>query len=100
MDRVIARARASDGDVALFAHGHVLRVLAARWIGPSGGRRRTFMLDTGTCACLEMMIIRDIPAVQVWNGTLIGSARRSRREVETGDGSKYIVPRADPVGSA
>jgi len=29
-DRVIARARAADGDVALFAHGHVLRVLAAR----------------------------------------------------------------------
>jgi broad specificity phosphatase PhoE len=30
VDRVIARARAADGDVALFAHGHVLRVLAAR----------------------------------------------------------------------
>ena len=29
VDRVIARARAADGDVALFAHGHVLRVLAA-----------------------------------------------------------------------
>jgi probable phosphoglycerate mutase len=33
VDRVIARARAVDGDAALFAHGHVLRVLAARWIG-------------------------------------------------------------------
>jgi broad specificity phosphatase PhoE len=32
VDRVIARARAVEGDVALFAHGHVLRVLAARWI--------------------------------------------------------------------
>ena len=31
--RVIARARSADGDVALFAHGHVLRVLVARWIG-------------------------------------------------------------------
>jgi probable phosphoglycerate mutase len=30
VDRVIARARAAPGDVALFAHGHVLRVLAAR----------------------------------------------------------------------
>ena len=38
VDRVIARARAVDGDVALFAHGHVLRVLVARWIGlPAGG---------------------------------------------------------------
>ena len=31
-DRVIARALAADGDVALFAHGHILRVLAARWL--------------------------------------------------------------------
>jgi probable phosphoglycerate mutase len=38
VDRVIARARAANGDVALFAHGHVLRVLAARWIGlPASG---------------------------------------------------------------
>jgi broad specificity phosphatase PhoE len=37
VDRVIARARAVDGDVALFAHGHVLRVLAARWIGSPAG---------------------------------------------------------------
>ncbi|MGZ9158047.1 MAG: histidine phosphatase family protein, partial [Nitrospira sp.] len=33
VDRVIARARAADGDVVMFAHGHVLRVLVARWIG-------------------------------------------------------------------
>jgi broad specificity phosphatase PhoE len=33
VDQVIARARAAKGDVALFAHGHVLRVLAARWLG-------------------------------------------------------------------
>ena len=36
-DRVIARARAAEGNVALFAHGHVLRVLAARWIGLPAG---------------------------------------------------------------
>src|SRR5215208_6375034 len=32
VDRVIAKIRASGGNVALFAHGHILRVLAARWI--------------------------------------------------------------------
>src|ERR1044071_3424594 len=32
-DRVIARALAANEEVALFGHGHVLRVLAARWIG-------------------------------------------------------------------
>jgi probable phosphoglycerate mutase len=31
VDRVIAEALTADGDVALFAHGHVLRVLGARW---------------------------------------------------------------------
>jgi broad specificity phosphatase PhoE len=33
IDRAIARSRAVGGDVAIFAHGHVLRVLGARWIG-------------------------------------------------------------------
>jgi broad specificity phosphatase PhoE len=41
VDRVISRARAVDGSVALFAHGHVLRVLAARWIGlPAEGGQK------------------------------------------------------------
>ena len=48
VDRVIARARAVDGDVALFAHGHVLRVLVARWIGSPAGAGQHFLLDTGT----------------------------------------------------
>ena len=70
VDRVIARARAAEGDIALFAHGHVLRVLAARWIGlPAGGGQR-FLLDTGTLCVLGYY--RDIPAVKVWNGPLIG----------------------------
>src|SRR5262249_47778253 len=40
VDRVIARSRVVDGDIALFAHGHVLRVLVAGWIGlpASGGQ--------------------------------------------------------------
>jgi probable phosphoglycerate mutase len=44
-DRVIAEIRATDGDVAIFAHGHILRILAARWIdlAPKGGQR--FALD-------------------------------------------------------
>jgi probable phosphoglycerate mutase len=40
VDRVIARVRAVAGNVALFAHGHVLRVVMARWIGlpPGAGQ--------------------------------------------------------------
>ena len=70
-DRVIARARVVDGDVALFAHGHVLRVLAARWIGLPAGSGQHFLLDTGTLCVLGYY--RDIPAVKVWNGPLIES---------------------------
>jgi broad specificity phosphatase PhoE len=70
VDRVIARARAADGDVALFAHGHVLRVLAARWIGLPAGGGQHFLLDTGTLCVLGYY--RDVPAVKVWNGPLIG----------------------------
>ena len=68
-DRVIAQARATEGDVALFAHGHVLRVLAARWIGLPAASGQHFLLDTGTLSVLGYY--RDLPAVRVWNGPLI-----------------------------
>ncbi len=69
VDRVIARSRAVDGDIALFAHGHVLRVLAARWIGLPAGGGQHFLLDTGTLCVLGYY--REIPAVRIWNGPLI-----------------------------
>lgn len=67
-DRVIARALATDGDVALFAHGHVLRTLAARWIElpPQDGMR--FLLETGTLCVLGFY--RNVRAVRVWNAPL------------------------------
>src|SRR6476469_2407037 len=51
-DRMIARARAVDGSVALFAHGHILRVLAARWIGLPASDGEHFLLETGTVSVL------------------------------------------------
>jgi broad specificity phosphatase PhoE len=68
VDRVIARARAADGDVALFAHGHVLRAFVARWIGSPASEGQHFLLDTGTLCILGYY--RDVPAVKVWNGAL------------------------------
>ena len=65
VDRVIERARAVDGDVALFAHGHVLRVLAARWIGLSPAAGEHFLLDTGTLCVLDQY--RGTPAIKMWN---------------------------------
>ncbi len=50
--RVIDQATQASGDVALFAHGHVLRILAARWIGLSPREGRLFALDTASIGIL------------------------------------------------
>ena len=69
-DAVLARVRpllASDdgADVALVAHGHLLRVLTARWLElePAGGR--LFRLDTGTISTLGTE--HDKPVISSWN---------------------------------
>jgi len=64
-DRVINRVRAATGRVALFAHGHLLRVLAARWIGlpPSAGQH--LLLDTSTVGVLGYY--QTVPAMKRWN---------------------------------
>jgi probable phosphoglycerate mutase len=51
-DRVIERALAANGDVALFAHGHILRIVMALWcqLSPTEGRR--FLLETGSLNAL------------------------------------------------
>jgi broad specificity phosphatase PhoE len=68
VDRVIARARSAGGDVALFAHGHVLRVLAARWIELAATAGQNFLLDTGALSVLTGY--QGAPAVQLWNAPL------------------------------
>lgn len=51
------------GDLALFAHGHVLRVLVARWLGLPAGAGQHFPLDPGALCVLGCY--RDIPAVKI-----------------------------------
>jgi probable phosphoglycerate mutase len=69
VDRVIARIRGVEGDVALFAHGHVFRVFTARWLGlpPSAGSH--FLLDPATLSVLSHY--RGKPAVKCWNAPLV-----------------------------
>ena len=68
VDRVIARVRAVDGRVALFAHGHVFRVFAARWLGLPVLAGCHFLLDTATLNILGYD--REIPAVTTWNAII------------------------------
>jgi probable phosphoglycerate mutase len=64
-DRVIERALAAGGRVALFSHGHFLRVLGARWIAlPASGAAR-LGLDTATLSLLGYE--REQRVLQVWN---------------------------------
>jgi probable phosphoglycerate mutase len=69
VDRVIARARAVKGHVALFAHGHIFRVFAARWLGLPAPAGCHFLLDTATLNILSYY--RNIPAVKRWNAMLV-----------------------------
>jgi broad specificity phosphatase PhoE len=66
-DRVIARALPAGGDVALFGHGHMLRVLAARWLGLGAQGGRFFALSTGSVSVLSHE--REARVIGVWNQT-------------------------------
>lgn len=65
VDRVIAEAREAAGDVTLFAHGHVLRVLGARWLGLPPERGGSLGLTTGTISVLGQE--RENAVIWVWN---------------------------------
>jgi probable phosphoglycerate mutase len=66
-DRVVQRVRAlpSGAKALLFAHGHLLRVLAARWLGQAPTSGRFFVLGTATLSVLGWE--RGGPAVERWN---------------------------------
>lgn len=67
-DKVIARALAAAGDagqVALFAHAHILRILAARWIGLPATGGKLFGLDTGSVSVLGFE--RETRVISKWN---------------------------------
>ena len=64
-DRVVERLRAAGGDVAVFSHGHFLRVLTARWLELPAVEGRRFALDTATLSFLGTE--REVSAVTRWN---------------------------------
>jgi len=66
-DAVLRRAAPllSGGDVALIAHGHYLRILAARWLSLDPAQGRHFQLDTGTLSTLGTE--HQEPVIASWN---------------------------------
>jgi probable phosphoglycerate mutase len=66
-DRVIARAEAADGDVALFAHGHILRIVGARWLGLAPEHAAGLALSTASLCMLGYE--RERRVLWLWNDT-------------------------------
>jgi broad specificity phosphatase PhoE len=64
-EAVIARVRAVDGDVALFSHGHLLRILTACWLGLPPADGRLFVLETASLSTLGYE--RETRAITRWN---------------------------------
>ncbi len=64
-DRVLERVAAASGDVALFAHGHLLRVLAARWLGHPPSAGAGLFMDTASVSVLASH--REHRIIRHWN---------------------------------
>lgn len=65
VDGLIERVRSVDGDVALFAHGHILRALGARWCGFEVAAGAHLALATASIS--ELGWEREQPAISLWN---------------------------------
>ena len=66
-DRVIARALDADGDVALFAHGHILRIVGARWLDLPPDAAAGLALSTASLCVLGFE--RERRVIWLWNDT-------------------------------
>jgi len=67
-DRIVTRLRQSNGNVAIFSHGHFLRVLAARWLALPAIEGRRFLLGPATIGILGYEHRNlDEPVVVLWN---------------------------------
>ena len=71
-DRVVAMLRSIEGNVAIFSHGHFLRLLVCRWIGLPADHGSCFLLGTSTLSILEYE--NELPVIKTWNGPLITAA--------------------------
>jgi broad specificity phosphatase PhoE len=66
-DRAIAQLCSAAGDALAFAHGHILRVMSARWIAlPAAGGARLALAAGAIC---ELGFERETEVIQLWNAT-------------------------------
>ena len=65
---MIDELRTIDGAGLVFAHGHLLRVLAVRWVGLQPEAGRLLALDPATISVLGYE--RETPVIRVWNAPI------------------------------
>jgi broad specificity phosphatase PhoE len=68
-DRVVQRVRAVNGNVLLFSSGHLLRVLAARWVGLDAAIGRCFLLSTASLSAMGYEHNLSQPVIRLWDDT-------------------------------
>jgi len=71
-EAVLARVGEPEGDVALFAHGHILRILTARWLGLAPDCGRLFELSTASVSVLGYE--RETRVIAKWNLQVVAGA--------------------------
>ena len=64
-DQVVAAAHEADGDILIVSHGHLSRILAARWLGLDAEFARSFAAGPASLSVLGWK--RDLPVVLRWN---------------------------------
>lgn len=72
VDPLVAELKAGAGDAALFAHGHVLRVFTARWLGLPASDGALFALSTATLSMLGFE--RETAVIRRWNAPVAPAA--------------------------
>ena len=68
-DRALSLLRHAPSPVAVFSHGHFLRILAARWIELEASHGRSLALDTGSVSVLGFE--RGAPVIRAWNNCAV-----------------------------
>lgn len=92
-DRLIARLRSMEGNIAVFSHGHFGRVLGVRWIGLPIDEAQHFLLDTASLSVLGYEHHRtDQPAIALWNSASPGPFDSAPRQ--EADDSTMMLKRA------
>ncbi len=67
-DRLVVRLKGLSGNILCFAHGHLLRVFAARWVGQPVAFASSLLLGTATLSVLAFDHDKiDEPAIKLWN---------------------------------